>query len=353
MPAPRPVLVVLGLAAMAAGGTDAAETAASTPPPWAYGFQTPPPSTPPEPAPAGPAAAPDPRRYGLPGTARSFTRAEITDIFNPADFYPEDHPPPPPVVTHGKPPTVWACARCHYANGKGRPENAGLAGLPVDYFVAQLQAFRRGDRTSSDPRKANTRMMTDYARGLADEEIQAAADYYGAMRWTSWIRVVECDRVPRTQVSAGMYLQIPDGGDEPLGDRIIEVPEEPEAVEIMRSPRVGFIAYVPVGSVRRGSELVKTGAAGRTVACATCHGPDLNGGTILGFGSAPGIAGRSPSYLMRQLYDIRSGHRTGLRVLLMQPVVAQLSVSDMRDIVAYLASVPVPPPLTPPAPTAP
>jgi cytochrome c553 len=297
-------------------------------------------SVPAAPVPAPP-AAPDPKRYGLPGTDRTFTRAEIANIFGPADYFPADHAAPPSIVAHGKAPAVWACARCHYANGKGRPENAGIAGLPIEYFVEQLQAFRRGERTSADARKPNTKMMADYARALSDDEIRAAAEYFGAMKWTSWIRVVETERVPRTETSAGMYLQAPGASDEPLGDRIIEVPEDPDAVEIMRSPRVGFIAYVPLGSIQRGAALVTTGREGRTMACATCHGPDLNGGMISGFGAVPGLAGRSPSYLMRQLFDIKTGHRNGTRVILMQPVVANLSAPEMRDIVAYLASRPV------------
>ncbi|HEY4302551.1 MAG TPA: c-type cytochrome [Candidatus Didemnitutus sp.] len=341
MPLPRwPVATLCLAGCLLAGALGASAATDDGPPPWAYGFKTPAGETLP-PAPPAKVAAPDPTHYGLPGTDLKFTRAELSEIFNPADFYPEDHATPPAIVAHGKAPDIWACARCHYANGKGRPENAGLAGLPIEYFIAELQSFRRGERTSSDARKPNTKMMSDYARGMSDEEIRAAAGYFGAMKWTPWIRVVETARVPRTEVSAGMYLQIPNGGDEPLGDRIIEVPENPDAVEITRSPRVGFIAYVPVGSVQRGAVLVTTGREGRTMACATCHGPALNGGMISGFGAVPGIAGRSPSYLMRQLFDLKTGHRKGPRTILMQPVVANLSTDDMRDIVAYLSSRPV------------
>ena len=41
----------------------------------------------------------------------------------------------PDIVAHGKRPDVRACGLCHYPNGKGRQENAGVAGLPVwGYF---------------------------------------------------------------------------------------------------------------------------------------------------------------------------------------------------------------------------
>jgi cytochrome c553 len=59
----------------------------------------------------------------------------------------------------------------------------------------------------------------------------------------------------------------------------------------------------------------------------------------MGLAFVPGIAGRSPSYMMRQLYDMKRGTRRGLWSELMQPVIADLSVDDMRDIVAYLASI--------------
>ncbi len=321
----------------------ASANAADAPPPWAYGFKDPLPAnwTPPAPAksPAPAAAAPDPRLWRLPDSERQFPRADIPNHFAAADWFPGDHPSMPEIVAHGHAPTVWACARCHYPNGKGRPENAGIAGLPVEYFVEQLEAFRRGDRLSSDPRKPNTKMMGDYARAMTDEEIRAAAEYFAAMPWTPWIRVVESDRAPQTTVSAGMYLQVPGGADEALGNRIVEVPENPEAVEMTRNPRVGFVAYVPPGSVKRGEALVATGG-GVTVACATCHGPGYRGQIMPGVGALPGLAGRSPSYLFRQLLDIKNGLRRGTRVELMKPVVANLSADDMLAIVAYLASCP-------------
>lgn len=313
--------------------------AAEPPPPWAYGFKQPPPPGTAQ-VPPGKAAPPstDPTRHGLPGTDRTFTRAEILEIFAPADYFPNEHPTPPDIVARGKPPVVWACARCHYHNGQGRPENAGLAGLPVDYFIGQMQAFRDGERRSTDPRKPNTPMMIEFAQGMTDDEIRAAAEYYGALKFAPWIRVVETDRAPQTTLSAGLFLPLPGGGDEPLGERIIEVPEDAEAVEIQRSPHVGFIAYVPPGSIKRGEELVTTGA-GKTVACAACHGPELKGMALPNVGTMPALAGRSPSYLVRQLFDIQNGQRHGPRVELMKPVVAHLTSADMLAIAAYLASL--------------
>lgn len=333
-----PLRLPCGLIALVLA-TAAGAPAAETPPPWAYGFKEPPPPNTPQASASRIAVPPtDPTRYGLPGSELAFTRAEITNVFGPADYFPREHPTPPPIVAQGRPPTIWACARCHYANGKGRPENAGLAGLPVDYFIRQMEAFRAGERASSDPRKTNTPAMVEYAKTMTDEEIREAAEYYGVLKWTPWIRVVETDTVPVTTTASMMYLQVPGGGEEPIGERIIEVPEDPEWVEIQRSPHVGFIAYAPVGSVRRGEELVTHGG-GKTLACAACHGSDLGGMTLPEIGGVPGLAGRSPSYLFRQLFDMKNGKRHGQGVDPMKPVVANLESADMLAISAYLASL--------------
>jgi cytochrome c553 len=317
----------------------AAAPATETPPPWAYGFKEPPPPNTPQAAASRIAVPPtDPTHYGLADSELTFTRSEITNVFGPADYFPREHPTPPLIVSHGRPPTIWACARCHYANGKGRPENADLAGLPVDYFIKQMEAFRAGKRASSDPRKTNTPAMVEYAKTMTDEEIREAAEYYGAMKWTPWIRVVETDVVPVTTTAAMMYLQVPGGGEEPIGERIIEVPEDTELVEIQRSPHVGFIAYAPVGSVRRGEELVTHGG-GKTLACAACHGADLGGMNLPEIGGVPGLAGRSASYLFRQLFDMKNGKRHGTGVEPMKPVAANLESADMLAISAYLASL--------------
>jgi cytochrome c553 len=131
-----------------------------------------------------------------------------------------------------------------------------------------------------------------------------------------------------------MYQPIPGAGTEPLGQRIIEVPVNVERTEL-RDSSSGFIAYAPVGSLRRGKALVSTGGNGRTIRCGICHGADLRG-----LGGVPTIAGRSPSYLMRQLYDMKYGARRGTDTELMREPLAQLTGDDMLSIVAYVASLP-------------
>jgi len=53
----------------------------------------------------------------------------------------------------------------------------------------------------------------------------------------------------------------------------------------------------------------------------------------------PNLAGRSPSYLARQMYDMKLGTRSGPLAALMLPVVAKLSDSDMVDVIAYVSSL--------------
>ena len=304
--------------------------AAGDPPAWAYAIPpAPPPGAPP---PAPPAA--DTSIKQLPGSTFTFTRQQISDGFGPADWFPGDHPAMPDVVAHGKRPDARACGLCHYPNGKGRQENAGVAGLPVSYFIQQMNDFRNGLRKSAEPRKANTNAMITIAKALTPEEIKESAEYFGAMKWTPWIRVVETATVPKVQSRGGIWIPVEGNQTEPIGVRIIETPENPEHTEILRDPRSGFIAYAPVGSLKKGEALVKTGGGGKTLACAESHGQDL-----LGLGPVPGIAGRSPSYLVRQMYDMQAGARHGEWTELMKRVVARLTDDDFVTIAAYVASL--------------
>jgi cytochrome c553 len=305
------------------------------PPPWAYGFESA--GQPGSAAPAAPAAAPAPddgtlRR--IPASNLAFTLTQLRNTFGPADWYPGDHPQMPEIVAHGRQPAgVWACSLCHYPNGKGRPENAGVSGLPYAYFVQTMADFKNGARKSADSRKANTNLMIAFAKAMTDDEVKAAAEYFGAIKWTPWIKVVETETVPKTRIAGGMFLALEGAAKEPIGQRIIEVPENTEGTEVLRDARSGFLAYAPVGSIKKGEALVANGGGGKTTQCAVCHGAEL-----LGLGPVPGIAGRSPSYLVRQLSDMQRGSRTGVWTDLMKPVVAKLSSDDLLSIGAYLAS---------------
>jgi cytochrome c553 len=346
----------------------APEPAATNPdltgePLWAYGFDAP--------AKQGEKAAPQvpPNRNLRPdqpaeeqtrlrrieGSAAAYSLVDVRDGQNVIDWFPTDHPKMPNVVAHGPVAlgkSTRGCGSCHLPSGKGRPENAAPVGLPAEYFVRQIHDFRNGLRRSADPRKPNTNTMIDLARAMTDEEIKAAAEYFGAMPWTPWIRVVETDLVPRTRLRGNLFLPLEEAKTEPIGERIIEMPENEEQAETYRNPRSGFVAYVPVGSLKKGEDLVTTGGMrivddkivqGKTTACGTCHGLDL-----MGVADVPPIAGRSPSYLARQLFDMQRKTRNGASAQLMKLVIANLTPEDMLAIAAYVSSR-VPPPSAAPA----
>jgi cytochrome c553 len=217
-------------------------------------------------------------------------------------------------------------------NGFGRPENAPIAGLPAEYIAQQIADFRSGARKSSEPKMGPPVAMVEIAKAVPDADVSVAAAYFSSLTLKSWIRVVETNTVPKTHVSGSMLVPDAGGGTEPIGDRIIETPENLDQTEL-RDAASGFIAYAPVGSIDRGASLVTTGAAGKTTPCGICHGQDLQG-----LGPVPPLAGRSPSYIVRQLVDLQNGTRNGRWSALMKPVVAKLTVSDMVSIAAYTAS---------------
>lgn len=70
-----------------------------------------------------------------------------------------------------------ACAGCHSPNGAGIPaQYPRLAGQHVDYTVAQLRAFRAGER-GNDMNK----VMRTIAGRLSDREMQALAEYVSGL----------------------------------------------------------------------------------------------------------------------------------------------------------------------------
>jgi cytochrome c553 len=290
-----------------------------------------------------------------------FSLAEIRNIDNPTDggnvvdWYPDDHPNPmPDVVMHGPAAlgkTGRACGTCHLSDGSGRPENASPAGLPAGYILRQLNDFKKDLRHSSDARKANTNTMTMLAKAMSDEEMKQAAEYFASVRWRPHVRVVETNVVPKTQIQGELFIPTEEEGTEPIGNRIIEVPTDVEQNQVLRSSHGTWIAYVPVGAIRKGRELVTNGGMkvvngqivqGKTTACGTCHGVDLLGVAP----DVPPLAGRSPSYLARQIFDIQQSVRNGSNsnVTLMRMVVDKLTAEDIINITAYLSSRPVPTP---------
>jgi cytochrome c553 len=263
----------------------------------------------------------------LPDSTLGYTVPEINNLFAPPDWYPDEHPPMPGVVGRGRTPDVRACSSCHLPNGLGHPESSSLAALPAAYIRQQMVDFQTGDRK-------NGGIMTPIARGMTDAEIDEVAEYFAGLPLTPWIRVVETETVPTTYVGPGnMRFEVLDPvGTEPLGQRIIVLPEDHVLAEL-RDSHSGFVANVPVGSVAAGERLATTGGD-RTVRCSICHGADLKGQ-----GPIPGFAGRSAIYTARQLYSFQNGLREGPWSDLMAEAVADLTTEDLIALSAYAASL--------------
>ena len=317
----RQALAIL-FAAVAVLRTAAAD---DTPPGWAFAAD--PPAT--QPA-AKPTDDGEPKHVAHSKVA--LTAAQVRDPFNIPDWHPGDHPPAPDIVTHGKRPAILACGYCHLPNGQGRPENASLAGLPAAYIEQQVADFRTGARKSSLPSLRPPALMAGIAKAVSDDDVKIAAEYFASLKPKPWIRVIESATVPKTHVAGFMLVPDKGGEREPIGTRIVETPENLARTEL-RDSGSGFVAYVPPGSIADGRKIAATGG-GKTIACSTCHGADLKG-----LGPAPRLAGRSPSYLVRQLYDIKDGARGGPSNTLMRDVVKTLSDDDFVAVAAYAASL--------------
>jgi len=330
---------------------------------WAYGVAEKPNPADPQAvqgAPGAPPAAPIPpaeatRKRRVEGSSLTFTRLDIRG--NVVDWFPDDHPNPMPGIIKVGPTALGStgrpCGTCHLSDGSGRPENSSPAGLPAKYILRQLDDFRSGRRHSVEPGKGNSNTMVMLAKAMTDEEMKQAADYFSAVTWRPHVTVVETDRVPANRIQGELFIPLVNNVTEhkltePIGNRIIEVPTDVEVNQVLRNSRGTWIAYVPVGAIARGRNLVMTGGSsivnnqivlGRATACTTCHGQDLRGMAP----DIPPLAGRSPSYLAREIFDIQQGMRAGLYPVmpLMKKAVEKLTAEDIIDITAYLASLPV------------
>jgi len=208
-------------------------------------------------------------------------------------------------------------------SGQGHPESADLAGLPAEYLIRQMNYFKSGAR-KDDGR------MGPIAKAVSDEDVRKSAEYFAGLKPGVWVKVMETATPPKTFVAtAGRHRVLsPEGGTEPIGHRIVQIPEDPQRTND-RDPHSRFLAYVPPGSIARGEGLVKNGQ------CALCHGDSLHG-----LGEVPRIAGLQPVYIARQLICLQNGTSAGTNAALMKKAVGKLSEDDIISISAYLGSLP-------------
>ncbi len=265
----------------------------------------------------------------VPGSKKEYEAAKIAGNVTPPDWFPEEHGPAPRVVTGEGGGLTAACGGCHLMSGQGHPESADLAGLPVEYFVRQMRYFKSGAR------KDDLR-MGPIAKDTSDEDVRKAAEYFAALKPNPWVKVIETSMPPRTYVATtGRHRVLsPEGGTEPIGRRIIQIPVDPQRTND-RDPHSPFLAYVPPGSIAKGEALVKTGGNGKTIQCAICHGEQLRG-----LGEVPRLAGLQPVYIARQLICLQNGSSGGTNAALMKKAVANLSEDDIIAISAYLGTLP-------------
>jgi cytochrome c553 len=305
------VLLIMGIA-----------NAADGPPTWAYPLNNPDYKPPVD----------DGKPVRVPDSTAGYTWGQLRDRFIAPVWHPGDHLALPDIVAQGRKPGVFACGYCHRADGPGGPENADLAGLPKSYIIQQMADYKSGARGTSVQGRSPSTLMIGLSKPITDVEVEAAATYFSALRPRKRIKVVESDSVPKPYVAGLLWAAVETGEREPIGARIVEIPDDLIQFE-SRDPRSTFTAYTPIGSLAKGEALVMKGGLGKTTQCTLCHGVDLKG-----LGPLPSIAGRSPSYMFRQLYDFQHGARTGEWSPLMAAVVANLDEQDLLAIVAYLAS---------------
>jgi cytochrome c553 len=69
------------------------------------------------------------------------------------------------------------CANCHGPNGRSQGGIPGLAGQGRAYIIAQMSAFKAGQRSGP----AAT-IMHQLAKGYTDEQIALMADYFSVQQ---------------------------------------------------------------------------------------------------------------------------------------------------------------------------
>ena len=110
----------------------------------------------------------------------------------------------------------------------GEPGHRGTA---CRYIEEQLNDFKNGRRHSSVPDMAAT-LMIKVADAVSPEDAKAAAEYFASVKLTKWIHVKESATAPK--VHSTNWMWVPDEGNatEPIGERVVEVPENTERVEM-------------------------------------------------------------------------------------------------------------------------
>lgn len=106
----------------------------------------------------------------------------------------------------------------------------------------------------------------------------------------------------------------------------------------MRPILLAAIACIPLlAQADDVAQLITTqGNKQGATACMACHGVDGGGTAAAGF---PRLAGLNQAYIAQQLHDFQSGRRSNP---LMQPIAKALSATEIQQVAAYYAGMPLP-----------
>jgi sulfide dehydrogenase cytochrome subunit len=68
------------------------------------------------------------------------------------------------------------CANCHGTEGRTAEGShiPGLAGMPRDYMITQIKAFKDGSRPAT--------VMHQLSKGFTDQQIESVATYFAALK---------------------------------------------------------------------------------------------------------------------------------------------------------------------------
>jgi len=314
-------IIVLALSVMA--GTTFAVASEPEDAGWAF----PEPSSTSNASPAAPEGG-----FSVPGSAYRYSASDIRNLYQAVDWFPALRVGAPRPVLQGRTAGAMACGYCHLPDGQGRPENAAIAGLPAAYIVEQVRAFHDGLRKGARPAWRASALMTQTAKLAEPDAVEAAARWFEAQPYAKAFRLIEGREIDAAVAGPGVYVHGPGGGREPLGKRIVEIPNDFARFEL-RDNRPGYTIFVPEGSIERGRALAETGGGGRFAPCATCHGAGLKGGL------GPPLAGRYPAYLFRQMIGFSTGDRRSEAAAPMIETASKLRTGDMIALAAFASSL--------------
>src|SRR3954449_6931287 len=212
----KTVIALLALAIATATSPMTSAMSADSPPAWAY----------PDGNPNYKPPVDDGSPVRVPNSTAGYTWTQLRDRFSAPIWHPDDHRPLPDIVAGGHKPDVFACGFCHRADGPGGPENADLAGLPKSYIIQQMADFKTGARGTSVPARLPPKLMIGLSKSISISDTETAAAYFSALQPRKRIKVVESDTAPASHVAGLVWAAKESDDREPLGPRILEVPDD-------------------------------------------------------------------------------------------------------------------------------